>query len=77
MNEVRHKMLNYKHLRATLNEQAMHFEIMLNRMNPDILRERMALMRDDDKDELLGDDTNVFNRILKHKGILKDDNLVQ
>lgn len=50
---------------------------MLNRMSPDILRERMALMRDDDKDELLGDDTNVFNRILKHKGILKDDNLVQ
>lgn len=37
----------------------------------------MVLMREDDKENLLGDDTNVFNRILKHKGILKDDNLVQ
>jgi len=43
---------------------------MLNKMNPDILKERMTLIREDDKQELLADDMSVFNRILKEKGLI-------
>ena len=63
-------MLRYKHLRAKLHEQAIHFEILINKINPEILKERMTLIRDDDKQELLADDMSVFNRILREKGLL-------
>jgi len=43
---------------------------MLNKMNPEILKERMILIREDDKQELLSDDMSVFNRILREKGLL-------
>jgi len=47
--ETRQKLLTQKHIRAKINEQAVHFEIMLNKMNPEILKERMTLIREDDK----------------------------
>ncbi len=65
-------MLHYKHIRAKLNGQALHFEIMLNKMNPEILKERLSVIREDDKQELLADDMSVFNRILKEKGLLSN-----
>ena len=68
--ETRQKILTQKHIRAKINEQAIHFEIMLNKMNPEILKERMILIREDDKQELLSDDMSVFNRILREKGLL-------
>ena len=39
-------------------------------MNPEILKERMNLIREDDKEELLADDMSVFNRILREKGLI-------
>ena len=63
-------MLRYKHIRAKLHEQAIHFEILINKMNPGILKERMSLIREDDKQELLADDMSVFNRILREKGLI-------
>ena len=47
--EIKQNMLRHKHLRSKLNEQALHFEILLNKMNPEILKERMTLIREDDK----------------------------
>ena len=61
-------MLKYQKLRQQLNEQAMHFEIMLNKMNPEILKERVKLISED----ALADETSIFNRILKEKGILSE-----
>lgn len=64
-------MLRYQKLRQSLNEQAMHFEIILNKLSPDILKERLALIRDKDKEELLADDQSIFHNILKAKGLLQ------
>ena len=47
--ETKEKLLRHKQLRAKLHEQSIHFEIMLNKMNPEILKERMTLIREDDK----------------------------
>jgi hypothetical protein len=47
--DTKQNMLRHKHLRSKLNEQALHFEILLNKMNPEILKERMTLIREDDK----------------------------
>jgi hypothetical protein len=47
--ETKQNMLRHKHFRSKLNEQALHFEILLNKMNPEILKERMTLIREDDK----------------------------
>lgn len=68
LHEGRLKMLKYYKLRQQLNEQAMHFEIMLNKMNPEILKERVKLISED----ALADETSIFNRILREKGILSD-----
>ena len=59
-------------LQASLEEQAVHFEIMLNKISPAILKERFTILRDKDRDELLKDHATVFSRILKEKGILSD-----
>ena len=65
-------------MRGQLNEQAMHFELLLNRLAPEILRERMDVcMGDKEREEILADDDSVFHRILKAKGLFKekpDDN---
>jgi uncharacterized membrane protein YgaE (UPF0421/DUF939 family) len=49
----------------------MHFEIILNKLSPEILKERLALIRDKDKEELLADDQSIFHNILKAKGLLQ------
>ena len=59
-------------LQASLEEQAVHFEIMLNKISPAILKDRLTILRDKDRDELLKDNATVFSRILKEKGILSD-----
>ena len=50
----------------------MHFEIMLNKISPEILKERLTILRDKDREELVKDHGTVFSRILKQKGILND-----
>jgi hypothetical protein len=55
-----------------MEEQAVHFEIMLNKINPQILKERLVILRDKDREELIKDNSTVFSRILREKGILTD-----
>ena len=50
----------------------MHFEIMLNKINPQILKERLVILRDKDREELIKDNSTIFSRILREKGILTD-----
>lgn len=50
----------------------MHFEIMLNKLSPSILKERLTILRDKDREELMKDNATVFSRILKEKGLLSD-----
>ena len=50
----------------------MHLEIMLNKINPLILKDRLTILRDKDREEVMKDNTTVFSRILREKGILTD-----
>jgi hypothetical protein len=36
-----------------MHEQALHFEIMLNKMNPEILKERLGVMKEEERAEFL------------------------
>ena len=72
LREVKSKTKRYEMLQAQLEEQAVHFEIMLNKISPNILKERLTILRDKDREELVKDHGTVFSRILKEKGILSD-----
>jgi len=45
---------------------------MLNKISPAILKDRLTILRDKDREEMLKDNATVFSRILKEKGILSD-----
>lgn len=53
-----------------LNEQAMHFELLLNKLSPEILQERLLVLPD--REALMQDSLSVFHRILKAKGLIPD-----
>jgi hypothetical protein len=69
--ELRQKALRYERLRHEQREQAVHFELLLNKLSPEILHERVfCLMRESERQELLADEESVFRRILKAKGVI-------
>lgn len=71
--EARAKKARCERVKGQLNEQAMHFEVLLNRLSPEILRERMQVVGDKEKEDILVDDQSIFHRILKAKGLFNQD----
>ena len=65
-------MKNYKKLNAKLNEQAIHFEILINKMRPDLLNERLKTMTALARPDVRRVDADIVTDILKEKGILKE-----
>eukprot|EP00347_Sterkiella_histriomuscorum_P016804 403351791 len=73
--EQKLKMQRYKKIDHKLNEQAIHFEIMINKLNKDQLKEKMekvSIAQVGDPSELFTD-KNIFNTILQSKGVIKED----
>lgn len=63
--EQKVKMHRYKKLDLKLNEQAVHFEIMLNQMNKQVLKDRVNQSEDmSGAADHIFSDKNVFNRVL-------------
>ncbi len=48
----------------------MHFELLLNKLSPEILQERLFVLPD--RDAIMQDNMSVFHRILKAKGLIPD-----
>jgi hypothetical protein len=70
------KLRKHKYINKKLDEQAIHFEVMIQKLRPDILEKRMKAMQEQGprKDVRLMDETedkNLVKNILKEQGILK------
>ena len=73
----KHKLRKQKHISDKLNEQAIHYEILLQKLKPDILEKRMKSLHEQGtrKDIRLvdaNDERQVVKDILKEQGLLKE-----
>jgi len=65
---MKRKKRRYKKVNAQLNEQAIHYEIVINRMFPE-LQEQFKIGRQDVR---LVDSENLVTSILKNKGVIEE-----
>jgi len=73
----KHKIRKQKHVSDKLNEQAIHYEILIQRMKPEILEKRMKALHEQGtrKDIRLvdaNDERQVRKDILKEQGLLRE-----
>jgi len=81
-NNQKLKMRKYRKMNEKFNEQAIHFEIMINKLRPDLLNDRMKKMISQPNEVLesrmdvrmMGskEPHSVVTDILKDKGVIKD-----
>lgn len=65
-------MKRYRKLNSKLNEQAIHFEILINKMRPDLLNERLKSMGPLSRPDIRRVEGDIVVDILKEKGVIKD-----
>lgn len=73
----KHKLRKQKHISDKLNEQAIHYEILIQKLKPDILEKRMKSLqaqgtRKDIRLVDASDERQVVKDILKEQGLLRE-----
>jgi len=74
LKEVKHhlqkKLKKQRHIGTSLNQQAIHFEVLLRKMRPDILKKKLDSRPDS---RIVNDDgVDVVKQILTEQGLLKE-----
>ena len=74
--ELKLKLHRCKKMDLKLNEQAVHFEVMLSKINKETLKEKIVNQSQDNSSAEAAahifSDKNVFNKILSQKGFIKE-----